>query len=421
VTASSNASAHEVAQAQALAKARRRATGLLAAVAVGFLASFALPDAAWTGWVRAALEAGLVGGLADWFAVVALFRHPLGIPIPRTAVIPNSKAGLGTNLAAFVRDNFLQDEQVVERVADPAHIDRLGVWLAEPEHAERVAAQVAGLALSALDGLEHQELVDRIVAGMRTRLEQIPVSTLAGEALQEAIRERRHVALVDSTLEGLRAALVHNRQPLRRRLGQQSPSWVPEFVDDLVFERADEVVRSFLSQVVADPKHEVRAVLDEQLLGLTKRMQTDPALQARVNGALHDAIDDDQLRTWVISWWAEVRARLLAASDPSKDGGALRQLVIDAILDLGGRLQGDEALRERVLGALRSAAPRLAQTGQQEIAGIIASTIDRWNAEETSQRLETWMGPDLQFVRINGTLVGALVGVLLHAVTTLLS
>lgn len=387
-------------------------------VAVGFVASLWLPDTTTSGYVRAALEAGLVGGLADWFAVVALFRHPLGIPIPHTAVIPRSKDGLGANLAGFMRDNFLEPAQVTERLTDVAHVDRLGRWLAEPDHAARVATHLAGLLRDVLAGQDEPAIVDRMASGMRRRLDALEVGRLAGAGLERAVLDRRHEALLDSTLEALREAVVRNRGPLRRRLGTQSPSWVPEFVDDIVFDRADEVLRKFLGEVAQDRSHELRRVLDEQLLALGERLQHDEAVQQKVHDTLGELVDQDQLREWARLWWQQLLAAVEAAADPAGDGGVLRRTAVEAVTDLGRRLQHDPELRERVRAGLEAAAPRLAATGQQEIGGIIAATIDRWDAQETSQRLEAWMGPDLQFVRINGTVVGALVGVGLHAIAT---
>ena len=411
----------EVAQAQALSRARRRATGLLAVVAVLFVGSFWLPDSTATGYVRAALEAGLVGGLADWFAVVALFRHPLGIPIPHTAVIPRSKEGLGANLATFVEQNFLDADQVRGRLADPAHVERLGTWLADPANADRVAAQAVGVAVTIMDAVDDDEAIDRIVAGVRRRLDTLQVAPLAGQSLEAAIRDRRHTALVTSTIEGLRQTVARNRGPLRRRLGEQSPAWVPEIVDDLVFDRAEQVVRTFLLQLARDEDHELRAALDAQLLDITRRLQTDEDVAARVDQAVDEVLTDELLREWIGGWWREVHAQLRAAAHAHARDATLRRLATEALIELGGRLRNPSTeLHDRVVRVLDDVAPQLASAGQREVGSLIEATIERWDAQDTARRLELWMGRDLQFVRINGTVVGALVGLVLHAATSLL-
>lgn len=413
--------ATEAEQARALTRARWRATGLLALVSAGFLASFLLPDTTAVGYLRSALEAGMVGGLADWFAVVALFRHPLGLPIPHTAVIPESKDGLGANLSTFVEENFLADGQVQQRLGDPAHVERLGHWLADERNADRVATEVARVVATVLDAVDEDAVVERISAGVRRRLTALEVAPLAGQSLERAIREQRHAALVTSTIEGLRETVARNRAPLRRRLGEQSPSWVPELVDDLVFDRAEQVVRTFLAQLAANEDHELRGALDAQLLEITHRLQHDEQVGARVDRAVEEVVTDELLRRWIGGWWTEVRDRLQAAGRTENTEDGLRQLTTGALTSLGARLQDPDAeLHERVVEVLQATAPQLADVGQREIGSLIESTVERWDAKDTSRRLELWLGRDLQWVRINGTLVGALVGVVLHAVTQLI-
>lgn len=414
-------SANERRQDAELSRARRRATGLLAVVAVGFLASFALPEGPVTGYLRAALEAGLVGGLADWFAVVALFRHPLGLPIPHTAVIPRSKEGLGANLAGFVRDNFLGTDEVRDRIADPAHVERLGRWLTVPANADRVAAQGLQLLVAALEVVDDEEMVDRIARAVRRRMHALPVARLAGMSLEQTVEEGRHQPLVSAAVDGLVDAMAAHRPALRRRLGQQAPSWVPGAVNDLVFDRAEEVVGTFLRQVAEDPEHELRRAVDEQLLSLATRLRAPTSLAARLDRAAQASITDDQLRTWVRGWWEELAARLSEAADPEADDVALRRAAVATVTDTGARLLEGGELHDRALAILRSVAPQLAATGQAEVGGLIGTTIDRWDAEDTSRRLELWMGSDLQFVRINGTVVGAVVGLVLHTVTRILA
>lgn len=411
----------EAGQAQALVRARRRATGLLAVVAVAFVASFALADTTATGYLRSALEAGMVGGLADWFAVVALFRHPLGIPIPHTAVIPNSKEGLGANLATFVEQNFLDVDQVRARVADATHVERLGAWLAAPEHAERVASQVLEVGAAILTSLDEDVVIDRAVVEVRARVAALEVSALGGRALETAIREGRHEAAVTAAIEGLRETVERNRTPLRRRLGEQSPTWVPDFVDDLVFDRAEQVVRTFLTQLAENSDHELRTALDLQLMDVAGRLQHDAATAAKVDRTVQDALTDELLRRWIQPWWHELRDHVARAADPAHDT-ATRRTMVRGLTQVGGHLQDPgHPLHARVVAFLGAVAPRLAQIGQREVGSLIQATIDRWDAQDTSRRLELWMGRDLQFVRINGTVVGALVGVVLHALTATLA
>ncbi len=408
-------------QATALQSARRRATGLLAIVGLAFLASSWLPETAGTDWLRAGLEAGLVGGLADWFAVVALFRHPLGVPIPHTAVIPRSKDGLGANLATFVEENFLATDHLDDRLADPAHVERLGAWLADRANADRVAGELLSIVGTAMDAMDREALVERLVLVLRRRVDEVPISRLAGASLESAVSQHRHRELVTATIEGIRESITANRRVLRQRLGEQSPSWVPPVVDDLVFDRAEHVARTFLGQIAQDEDHELRRALDEQLLRLTRRMQDDQVVQDRVATAARDALDDDRLRGWVSTWWDEIRDRVEAAAAPDAGDRALRRLAADGVQQFGTRLGEPGEVHDRAVAALRDVAPRVAGFARTEVGGLIESTVERWDAQDTSRRLELWMGRDLQFVRINGTVVGALVGLVLHGIGLVLA
>lgn len=411
----------DAAQQQArLDRARRNATALLLAVAVAFVGAEFLPDTTAVGYLRSALEAGLVGGLADWFAVVALFRHPLGIPIPHTAVIPKSKEGLGQNLATFVEDNFLDEQQVRERVADPVHLDRLAGWLGNAANADRLVARGAVVLDAVLDAVDEDDLVQRAATSLRNRLREVPTARLAGEGLQGAVLDGRHDPLVTAALEGIVETMVANRPALRRRLGEQSPSWVPPLLDDVVFDQAELVVRRFLAQMAAEPEHELRRALDEQLLKLTKRLRTDEDVQGRVDDAVQEVVTDELLREWIGRWWVDVRRLVHVAAREGEEGARLRSPLVDGVLGVAHRLQYDEEWRRRSRQLLEAVAAPVASIGQREVGSMIEATVERWDAEDTSKRLELWLGRDLQFVRINGTVVGALVGIVLHAFTQLI-
>lgn len=409
--------ADEAAQVAGLARARRNATALLVGVALAFIGAQYLPDTTAVGYLRAALEAGLVGGLADWFAVVALFRHPLGVPVPHTAVIPNSKEGLGQNLATFVEGNFLSEEQVRERVADPVHLDRLAGWLAQPANADRLVARAAVVVDAVLDAVDEDDLVDRAAAALRERLRSVPTARLMGEGFEGAVLDGRHDPLVTAALEGVVATMVSNRAILRARLGEQSPGWVPPVVDDLVFDQAELVVRRFLQQMAADPEHDLRRALDTQLLTLTKRLRTEEATQQRIDELVQEVITDALLQDWIGRWWADVRRLVHLSARESPAGARLRAPLVATVLELADGLAHDPVWRQRAQQLLEAVAAPIAAIGQREVGGMIQSTVDRWDAEDTSRRLELWLGRDLQFVRINGTVVGALVGIVLHAIT----
>jgi uncharacterized membrane-anchored protein YjiN (DUF445 family) len=399
----------------ALARTRRRATLLLVMVTIVFAATFFLGEATWVGFVRATAEAAMVGGVADWFAVVALFRHPLGIPIPHTAVIPRSKEGLGANLATFVSDNFLDPDQLAHRIDEADLAARAGAWLEEPANAEATAARVADLLVALVDDLDS----DRMVAGvadLATRaVETLPTARLAGRGLAAAIAEGQHHAVLTAAIGGIRTAVVENADVLRRRLYRESPRWVPPALDDIVFDRAARGLVRFLDEVAADPGHPVRTIVDRRLQDLATSLQEDPATAEAVREQLRDLANNPAIHDWAAATWDEIATVVRsAAADPAS---TIRTDLAERLRHLGHQLQHDDRVRHGVDDWIGSVAPTIARESRSEIAELVAATVDRWDPEETSDRLELWLGRDLQFVRINGTVVGGLVGLVLHTVT----
>ncbi len=395
--------------------ARRRATLLLAFVTVVFAATLAMDDATWVGFVRATAEAAMIGGIADWFAVVALFRHPLGIPIPHTAVIPRSKEGLGANLATFVADNFLDPDDLAQRLESADLATRAGTWLAAGDNAANTASRLADVLATLLDDLDAQRVGAGIVEAAVGTLDRVPTVQLAGRGLDAAISDGHHDDMLTAALLGVRAAIADNEKVLRRRLYEESPRWVPPALDDLVFDRAAAGLTRFLTEVAHDPDHPVRAVIDQRLRELATTLQSDPAAADAVRQRLRDLADNPVVLDWATQTWAEIATSIRqSATDPTSP---LRRNLEERLGELADRLHHDAALRASVNDWVAAAAPAVARESRNEIAGLVAATVDRWDPDETSERLELWLGRDLQFVRINGTVVGGLVGLLLHTIT----
>lgn len=410
-------SSYDADRLASLRRVRRRATGLLLAVAAVFASTFAMGDAAWVGFLRTTAEASLVGGLADWFAVTALFRHPLGIPIPHTAIIPRSKEGLGQSLGAFVQENFLEPEHLAERIEEADVAARAGAWLSDPAHAGALAGQLVSAAGAVAEGLDQEAIEEEIERVVVERLRALPVAELSGRALQAAMAEGRHREVVTAAIEAIAAAMDDNRTALRRALGDESPWWVPEALDDAVFARAHETIQMFLGRLAERPDHDIRLTIDRRLSDFAGRLRTDPELAAAVQERFGDVVDHPALRAWARATWGRLAADLVEEADRPESG--LRRRVATALEDLGRRLRDDRDLQGRVETWLRSMAPPLARLGRREIGDLISTTVDRWDTADTSRRLELWMGRDLQFVRINGTVVGGLAGLVIHTVVVL--
>jgi uncharacterized membrane-anchored protein YjiN (DUF445 family) len=394
-----------------LRRARAVATGFLVAVVALYASTFAVGDAAWVGYVQAAAEAGVIGGLADWFAVTALFRHPLGIPIPHTAIIPRSKDRLGRNLALFMAANFLDPATVRERLAVADPVRRFGRWLSVPEHAVTAAGHLSELAKSVASGLASGPVAGDIERIVGERLQVLPVAEMSGKAIEKVLESGEHREIIRSAIRGIDSTLRDQREFLRKRLGAESPWWVPESIDDVVFERAMEIAHRFLHEVATDDHHEMRRMLDVRLTELAHRLQTDPDLAERVATRVAQLAERPVVRLWIRQSWTAVVAGLTHTGEP----------LARALEDIGTRLATDPAIADRVETWLDELAVPVAELARREVEVLIPATVDRWDPRETSDRLEGWLGRDLQFVRINGTVVGALIGLLIHTVVTALA
>lgn len=408
VTTSSDAEA-----LAALQSIRRRATLLLAGVTLVFIGTFWMPESTGTGFLRAFAEAGMIGGLADWFAVVALFRHPLGVPIPHTAIIPNSKDGLGKNLATFIVQNFLDPELIVERLTHSQPARLLGQWLTDTANATAVSGQVAAVAAGLAEGLASDEIRTDLERILKPQLGRLPFAQIGSRILDTTIDGGHHRPVVDAGIRGVVDAMVSNRDVLRQRLGEESPWWVPEQLDDVVFDRAFGALVTFLLEVAGDPFHPLRKTIEDQLVLLADRLESDPALNAEISDRMSDLLDTPEASSFIDDQWRAVaRAVADAAERPESE---LRESIAIALTGFGQRLLTDDPLAKRVDGWIVSVAGPLARAARKEVGALIEVTVDRWDSEDASSRLELWMGRDLQFVRVNGTLVGGLAGVLIHA------
>lgn len=402
-----------------LRRGRRRATGLLVAVAVAYVGlQLWGSDATWAGYAESMLEAGMVGGLADWFAVTALFRRPLGLPIPHTAVIAERKDQFGETLGDFVQTSFLTPDIIADRVRSALVVPRLASWLAEPDNAARVARHAADAVVTAADLLRDEEVHRAIEEVARRRIETTPLAPVAGRALRVLTEDGRHHDLLDAVLRSVDTFLTDNRASLRARFGTESPWWLPEAAEDRVFERLLDGARAVLREVAGNPHHELRVDFDARVRRLVEDLQTSPAMRDRGEELKHDLLAQPELRAWVAAVWTDMKSGLSdQAGDPDSE---LRRRLADTVAAMGQRLRDDPALAERVETGIEAGVRYVAEQFSDEIAAMVSGTISRWDGRETSDRLELLLGPDLQFIRINGTVVGGLAGLAIHGISQLL-
>ncbi len=409
-------SANDRARRRGLRRMRTVATCLLVLAAIVFVLTHGQDG--WQGYVNAAAEAAMVGAVADWFAVTALFRHPLGLPIPHTAIIPRKKQMLGESLQEFVTDNFLHEDVVRERLSDARVSERVGTWLSEPGHVRRlvdVGARVGSDALARVKADDVRTVVD---AAIVPRLREEELGPVAGQLLESVLADDAHRGLVDLGLAELERWLVEHAGEVAAIIEQRAPAWTPQWLDRRVAGWAQEQALEWVRDVVHDPEHRVRGALDGYLTTLAHDLQHDPGTRARAERLKERVLDQPQVSITAVRLWDALRRALVEALQD--EDGPLRARAVAELQALGERLRSDPALATRTDALLADGAAYVVERYGSELASVISATVDRWDGKETADRIELHVGRDLQFIRINGTVVGGLVGLLIHAVASLL-
>ncbi|MEV0252776.1 DUF445 domain-containing protein [Streptomyces sp. NPDC050732] len=397
------------------------ATGLLVLVAVVYvLAKWAQHSGAgpWAGYVAAAAEAGMVGALADWFAVTALFRHPLGLPIPHTAIIPNKKDQLGASLGDFVGENFLSADVVRGRLRAVGIGSRLGTWLAEPEHADRVTAELATALRGALTVLRDSDVQAVVGEAITRRADAQEIAPGMGKMLEKVVADGGHKRVVDLVCVRAHDWLVEHGDSVMDAVQGGAPGWTPRFVDKRVGERVYKELLRFVTEMRDMPEHPARGAVDRFLADFAADLQSDSDTRERVERLKREVLGRGEVQDLIASAWSAVRAMIVAAAEDERS--ELRLRVRASLLSLGARMAKDGRLQRKVDGWVEGAAVYVVTTYRDEITSLISDTVAGWDAEHTSKKIEAHIGRDLQFIRINGTVVGSLAGLAIYTVSRLL-
>lgn len=397
-------------------------TGLLVLAAVIYIAcEWWITRGGAPGWVpylRAAAEAGMVGGLADWFAVTALFRYPMGIPIPHTALVPKKKDQIGGALSEFVGENFLNAELITEKVTEANLAERTGAWLAQPDNADKVSEQVGrftGSAIAAIDPNDAEALINHQVLD---RLAEPAWGPPLGRMLDGLIEDGKVEPVVEDIISWGRAKVGTMEESVVTMIDERMPGWAPRFAKELVGERVYRELADFMWEIDTDPNHAARQAIRRTIAQFAADLQFDPDMISRVEELKGDIMGSTAAKSVAGELWGTVSQSLIDASfDPSSP---LRRRVAELAQEWGGRIVADPELRASLDRRIEGAARFIADNYASDITAIISDTIERWDGREAADKIELMVGKDLQYIRVNGTIVGALAGLVIYTVTQIL-
>lgn len=402
-----------------LRRMRYLASSLLAAMLVLFVVANTLGNAhPALGWLKAFAEAAMVGGLADWFAVSALFRRPLGLPIPHTAIVPRRKDAIGRALATFVHDHFLVREAVAARLGGVDLAGGIGRWLAEPQNAAAVSRDASAAFRWLLEPRPGSELGHALGAALKPAIEKIELGA-ALAAMLEVLGSGTHAqSLIDQLVRFGAEQLEKNKTAIRQRIEETSPWWLPRFVDERIYDQLVTEFERILGEIGENPEHEARIEFNTRLRSLADAVQSDPVLRAKGSALREELFRHPALKRYLDDLWQRLRAHLMdSLEDPES---RLRAGLAEQALAAGRALVADEAAHKEVNAWLTELILYFVDTYRAALSETISATVARWDPSATAARVELYLGRDLQFIRINGTVVGGLVGVAIYGFARLL-
>ena len=405
-------------KAEALRKMKFRASGLLVVATIVYIVARALESRyPWMGYVRATAEAAMVGGIADWFAVTALFRYPMGVKIPHTAIIPNRKERIGRSLGNFVQNNFLSETVIRTKLRSVDVGRKAAVWLAVPENASVVSKHVSAAVTGVVQVLRDDEVQEMIEQSVVKKVRATPAAPIMGNVLGLVTAGGRHQELFDSAIRLVTRLLDENREVLRDKIADETPWWIPTPVDDKIHQKIVTGIENTLRELSSDPEHPMRGRFNEAVHEFVEKLKSSPEMIAKGEHVKEELLRHPAVRAYSASLWGDMKASLLRHSgDPESSFNRRIERAVSAFAE---SMQKDEELLEKIDGWVESATLYVVEQYRHEIADLIATTVAAWDPEDTTRKIELQIGKDLQFIRINGTLVGGLAGLLIYTISQL--
>ena len=394
------------------------ATGLFALMAVIFVVMTILEKknpAHWIGYIRAFSEAAMVGALADWFAVTALFHYPLGIRIPHTNLIENSKERIGDNLGNFVVENFLSPQNIRPYIQKLKISNFVGDWLSKERNQENLMKELSNIVLDILNKLDDTEVVNFIGKKAKEMTDDVKINEIIGNGLDYVLDKNDHQRFITNLSKQIKEYVLNNQKMVKERVKSESFFLIPKFVDDGIAEKITKGLSNYFEEVELDENHSLRAEITQKLYEFSKEIQTEEKWVEEFRTIKNDFLKEEKIQQYSTDIWNSIKKSL--SKELEEEQSALKNYLRKNLAELSENLKTDEVFQNKIDNWVRVTAYKYILKNTHQFGALISSTVGNWEGKELSEKLELEVGKDLQFIRVNGTIVGGFVGLIIYTVT----
>ncbi|NPA09593.1 MAG: DUF445 domain-containing protein [Chlorobi bacterium] len=408
---------NDEAKRKQLRKYKTFATGLFVLMAVLFIGTTLLQktiDSHWIGYVRAFSEAAMVGALADWFAVTALFRHPLGLPIPHTNLIENSKQKLGDNLGNFVVTNFLSPENIRPYIQKLKISNFVGEWLGKEKNQDVLLKNLSDIVLDILNKLDDSEVSRFISNKVSEMTDTIKLNAILGNGINYLLDKNDHQRIITNLSSQIKNYISENDEMIKDRVKKGSYTFIPAFVDNKIADKITTGLSDFFKEIEQDPNHEIRNLITQKIYDFSTELKQDPKWEEEFKNIKNDLLKNDKLNEYSNDIWISIKNTL--TKELQDDESSLKKYLSKNLNEFSQNLKNDEVLQKKIDDWVRVTAYKYILKNTHQFGNLISSTVGNWQGKELSEKLELEVGKDLQFIRVNGTIVGGLVGLIIYTI-----
>ena len=408
---------NDEAKRKQLRKYKAFATGLFLLMAAIFIATTLLQknvDSHWVGYVRAFSEAAMVGALADWFAVTALFRHPLGLPIPHTNLIENSKERLGDNLGSFVVSNFLSPQNIRPYMMKLKISGFVGEWLSKEKNQEILIKNLSDIVLDILNKLDDTAVSQFISKKVQEMTDDIKLNKIVGNGISYIIEKNDHQRMVTNLSAQIKNYILENDEIIKERVKKGSYTFIPSFVDNKIADKIATGLSDFFREIEEDPRHEIRNLITQKIHDFSVDLKEDPKWEEEFKIIKNDLLKGDKLNEYSNDIWVSIKNTL--KNELQEEDSSLKKYISKNLDEFSENLKTDANLQNKIDDWIRVTAYKYILRNTHQFGNLISSTVGNWQGKELSEKLELEVGKDLQFIRVNGTLVGGLVGLVIYTI-----